>query len=224
MYPITYASMAQTPFHQLRGVPVPGIEPTSDGYVGFFAITGQQWLDFCALIEQPGWTEDESLFIAMERRRRAAELVPVIREWTTARTTAEIVEIAAKNGKAVRIGVNWGSLDQDLLTRLMNENAKAPEPKDAREVMHEAIVQSALLSAARAIEQLRLVNIEQQMAPLRSAVHIGGAEFMDLLLHGKSFADKPHLVPGVQTMLDELAWWTHALKRARSADALGAAA
>ena len=65
---------------------------------------------------------------------------------------AEIVEIAARNGKAVRIGVNWGSLDQDLLTRLMDENARAPEPKDAREVMHEAIVQSALLSAERAIE------------------------------------------------------------------------
>ena len=65
---------------------------------------------------------------------------------------AEIVEIAARNGKAVRIGVNWGSLDQDLLTRLMDENAHTPEPKDAREVMHEAIVQSALLSADRAIE------------------------------------------------------------------------
>jgi (E)-4-hydroxy-3-methylbut-2-enyl-diphosphate synthase len=65
---------------------------------------------------------------------------------------AEIVDIAAKNGKAVRIGVNWGSLDQDLLTRLMDENARLPEPKDAREVMHEAIVQSALLSADRAIE------------------------------------------------------------------------
>ena len=95
MYPVTYASMAATPFHQLRGVPVPGIEPTSDGHVGFFVITGQQWLDFCALVEQPGWTEDESLFIAMERRRRSAELVPVIREWSTARTTAEIVEIAS---------------------------------------------------------------------------------------------------------------------------------
>ncbi len=65
---------------------------------------------------------------------------------------AEIIEIAAKNGKPVRIGVNWGSLDQDLLTRLMDENAREPEPKDAREVMHEAIVQSALLSAQRAIE------------------------------------------------------------------------
>ncbi len=65
---------------------------------------------------------------------------------------AEIVEIALKHGKAVRIGVNWGSLDQDLLTRLMDENATLAEPKDAREVMHEAIVQSALLSAARAME------------------------------------------------------------------------
>ena len=64
----------------------------------------------------------------------------------------EIIEIALKNGKAVRIGVNWGSLDQDLLTRLMDENAKRPEPKDASEVMHEAIVQSALLSADRAME------------------------------------------------------------------------
>ncbi len=68
------------------------------------------------------------------------------------RQFAEIIEIALKHGKAVRIGVNWGSLDQDLLTRLMAENAKLPEPKDAREVMHEAIVQSALLSAARAME------------------------------------------------------------------------
>jgi (E)-4-hydroxy-3-methylbut-2-enyl-diphosphate synthase len=65
---------------------------------------------------------------------------------------AEIVEIALKHNKAVRIGVNWGSLDQELLTRLMDENAKLAEPKDAREVMHEAIVQSALLSAARAME------------------------------------------------------------------------
>ena len=68
------------------------------------------------------------------------------------RQFAEIVEIAIANGKPVRIGVNWGSLDQDLLTRLMDENAASSEPKDAREVMHEAIVQSALLSAERAIE------------------------------------------------------------------------
>jgi len=68
------------------------------------------------------------------------------------RQFAEIVEIALKHGKAVRIGVNWGSLDQELLTRLMDENALLSEPQDAREVMHEAIVQSALLSADRAME------------------------------------------------------------------------
>jgi (E)-4-hydroxy-3-methylbut-2-enyl-diphosphate synthase len=64
----------------------------------------------------------------------------------------QIVEMAIKHGKPVRIGVNWGSLDQELLTRLMDENSKQSEPRDAREVMHEAMVQSALLSAARAEE------------------------------------------------------------------------
>ncbi|HEX5507815.1 MAG TPA: flavodoxin-dependent (E)-4-hydroxy-3-methylbut-2-enyl-diphosphate synthase, partial [Pseudolabrys sp.] len=65
---------------------------------------------------------------------------------------AQIVEMAIKYGKPVRIGVNWGSLDQELLTKLMDENARAEKPLDAREVMHEAMVQSALTSAARAEE------------------------------------------------------------------------
>ena len=64
----------------------------------------------------------------------------------------DIVEIAIKNNKTVRIGANWGSLDQELLTKLMDENALLPEPKDARAVTREAMVQSALLSAARAEE------------------------------------------------------------------------
>ncbi len=63
-----------------------------------------------------------------------------------------IIDLAQEYGKPVRIGVNWGSLDQELLTRLMDENAASPQPKDARSVMHEAIVQSALLSAERAGE------------------------------------------------------------------------
>jgi len=63
-----------------------------------------------------------------------------------------MIEKAIEYAKPVRIGVNWGSLDQELLTRLMDENAAAPVPKDARAVMHEAIVQSALLSAERAEE------------------------------------------------------------------------
>ena len=63
-----------------------------------------------------------------------------------------IVETAIKHGKPVRIGANWGSLDQVLLTRLMDENARSPNPRDAREVTREAMVQSALLSAERAEE------------------------------------------------------------------------
>jgi (E)-4-hydroxy-3-methylbut-2-enyl-diphosphate synthase len=63
-----------------------------------------------------------------------------------------IIEMALRYGKPVRIGVNWGSLDGELLTRLMDENAKSASPMSAREVMHEAMVQSALLSAARAEE------------------------------------------------------------------------
>jgi (E)-4-hydroxy-3-methylbut-2-enyl-diphosphate synthase len=58
-----------------------------------------------------------------------------------------IIEMALKYKKPVRIGVNWGSLDQELLTHLMDENAKTAKPRSAREIMHEAIVQSALMSA-----------------------------------------------------------------------------
>ena len=65
---------------------------------------------------------------------------------------AAMIECAIKNGKAVRIGANWGSLDQELLTRLMDENANSPAPLDASAVTREAMVQSALLSAARAEE------------------------------------------------------------------------
>jgi (E)-4-hydroxy-3-methylbut-2-enyl-diphosphate synthase len=65
---------------------------------------------------------------------------------------AEMIEVACANYKPVRIGVNWGSLDQDLLTRLMDENSRAPQPQEANEVMREALVVSALDSAQRAEE------------------------------------------------------------------------
>ena len=58
-----------------------------------------------------------------------------------------IVRVAIEHDKPVRIGVNWGSLDQDLLTELMDANARAPQPVDTREVMIEAMIQSALRSA-----------------------------------------------------------------------------
>ena len=68
------------------------------------------------------------------------------------RQFSAIVELAIKHGKAVRIGANWGSLDQELLTHLMDINAASPAPIDARAVLREAMVQSALLSAERAME------------------------------------------------------------------------
>jgi len=65
---------------------------------------------------------------------------------------SSIIEIANKNNKPVRIGANWGSLDQELLSKLMDENAASANPRDARAVMREAMVQSALHSAERAQE------------------------------------------------------------------------
>jgi (E)-4-hydroxy-3-methylbut-2-enyl-diphosphate synthase len=61
-----------------------------------------------------------------------------------------MVEVAVKHQKPVRIGVNWGSLDQALLTRMMDENSRLPQPLDARDVMMEAMVRSALDNAAAA--------------------------------------------------------------------------
>jgi (E)-4-hydroxy-3-methylbut-2-enyl-diphosphate synthase len=63
---------------------------------------------------------------------------------------ARLIEIACRFDKPIRIGVNWGSLDQELLARIMDENARRPEPRDATEIMREAMVTSALESVAQA--------------------------------------------------------------------------
>jgi (E)-4-hydroxy-3-methylbut-2-enyl-diphosphate synthase len=68
------------------------------------------------------------------------------------RQFSAIIEMATKHNKPVRIGANWGSLDQELLTSLMDANSKSENPLSARAVMHEAMVQSATLSADRAVE------------------------------------------------------------------------
>ncbi len=65
---------------------------------------------------------------------------------------SQMIELACQYDKPVRIGVNWGSLDQDLLANLMDQNAALSTPKEAREVMVEALIQSALQSAQKAIE------------------------------------------------------------------------
>jgi NAD(P)H-dependent FMN reductase len=71
------------------------------------------------------------------------------------------------------------------------------------------------VGAARAVEQLRLVAIELQMAPVRNAVHIGMVEFLGIWQQGKSFEDFPHLAQAATGLLDDMAWWATALKSAR---------
>jgi (E)-4-hydroxy-3-methylbut-2-enyl-diphosphate synthase len=92
---------------------------------------------------------------------------------------SQIVEMAIRHNKPVRIGVNWGSLDQELLTKLMDENSRAPAPKAARAVMHEAMVQSALLSAARA-EDIGLPKNRIILSAKVSAVQDLIAVYMEL--------------------------------------------
>ncbi len=91
----------------------------------------------------------------------------------------QIVEMAIVHHKPVRIGVNWGSLDQELLTRLMDENSRSSAPKAARAVTHEAMVQSALLSAARA-EDIGLPRNRIILSAKVSAVQDLIAVYMEL--------------------------------------------
>ncbi|GGK33163.1 FMN reductase [Deinococcus malanensis] len=78
-----------------------------------------------------------------------------------------------------------------------------------------AFVGYGSVGAARAIEQLRQIAVELQMAPIRTAVHIQGADFFAVWQQGKDLNELTYLEPGVQGMLEELAWWAKALKTAR---------
>jgi (E)-4-hydroxy-3-methylbut-2-enyl-diphosphate synthase len=90
-----------------------------------------------------------------------------------------IVEMAIRHGKAVRIGANWGSLDQELLTHLMDENARSEHPLQARAITREAMIQSALLSAARA-EEIGLARNRIILSAKVSAVQDLIAVYRDL--------------------------------------------
>src|SRR6476619_111394 len=90
-----------------------------------------------------------------------------------------IVETAIRHGKPVRIGANWGSLDQELLTHLMDENARSNAPMDAREVTREAMIQSALLSAQLA-EEIGLARDRIILSAKVSAVQDLIAVYLDL--------------------------------------------
>jgi (E)-4-hydroxy-3-methylbut-2-enyl-diphosphate synthase len=100
----------------------------------------------------------------------------------------QIVQVAVANAKPVRIGVNWGSLDQQLLTEMMDANAALPEPADSREVMIEAMIESALRSA-RLAEETGLAHdriiISAKVSGVQDLVEVYGrlAERCDYPLH-----------------------------------------
>lgn len=71
------------------------------------------------------------------------------------------------------------------------------------------------VGAARAVEQLRLVAIELQMAPVSRAVHIGMVESLGIMQQGKTFEDFPHLAQAANRLLDDMSWWAKTLKPAR---------
>lgn len=104
------------------------------------------------------------------------------------RQFAQIIETAIARDKPVRIGVNWGSLDQELLTRLMDENAKSETPLSAAEVMHEAIIQSGLISG-RLAEDIGLpkdrIILSAKVSQVQDlvAVYTSLAERCDYALH-----------------------------------------
>jgi crotonobetainyl-CoA:carnitine CoA-transferase CaiB-like acyl-CoA transferase len=88
-YPVTFHDIAGRPYRSVRSIPTPGVEVASDGYVGLGTGTGQQWLDFCAMVGHPEWAEDESL--RYDRKPIAA----AIHEWMASHTSREILELAS---------------------------------------------------------------------------------------------------------------------------------
>jgi crotonobetainyl-CoA:carnitine CoA-transferase CaiB-like acyl-CoA transferase len=101
LYPVTWFQTAGEPFRPLRSSQLPSVHPTADGWVSLQTTTGQQWLDFCVMIERDDWLADERMARGTHRTLHRDEIEPVIDAWTAARPTAEIVELAT----ALRIPV-----------------------------------------------------------------------------------------------------------------------
>ena len=95
MYPVTFNSIAGVPMRLVRSTNLPGVHASQDGYVGFMVVTGQQWLDFAAMVEQPDWANDPDLGRFKVRSERRGELLPAIDVWMAQRTSQEIAEYAS---------------------------------------------------------------------------------------------------------------------------------
>ncbi len=139
--------------------------------------------------------------------------------------------VPPKNEAAQRWGRKVAELDGFIFVTSEYNHAPPASLKNALDYAYKefnrkpaAFVGYGGVGGARAVEHLRMICVELQMAPTRSGVFIGGADFMGMFLHGKTFADTPHLDPTAVAMLDDLAWWVHALKAARAGSLQKAAA
>jgi crotonobetainyl-CoA:carnitine CoA-transferase CaiB-like acyl-CoA transferase len=101
LYPVTWFQIAGEPFRPLRSSQLPSVHPTADGWVSLQTTTGQQWLDFCVMVGRDDWLADEQMARGTHRTLHRDDIEPVIDAWTSARPTAEIVELAT----AMRIPV-----------------------------------------------------------------------------------------------------------------------
>jgi NAD(P)H-dependent FMN reductase len=132
-----------------------------------------------------------------------------------------------KNEVALRWAAKLAGLDGFILVTPEYNHGTSAVLKNALDYAYKEFVRKPVafvgyggVGGARAVEHLRLVTAELQMASVRNAVHIAGSDVLSIWQQGKSFDEFPHLAQAAAGMLDELAWWTRALKTARESVAL----
>ncbi|MFC5474771.1 NADPH-dependent FMN reductase [Paraherbaspirillum soli] len=131
---------------------------------------------------------------------------------------------AAKNEAAQRWADKLATLDGLIVVAPEYNHGPSAVLKNAFDYAYKEFIRKPIgfvgyggVGAARAIEHLRLIAVELQMAPVRNAVHIGMVEFLGIWQQDKTFEDFPHLSQAANGLLDDIGWWAKALKTAKEA-------